>query len=160
MKDGKPLIIEGCHLDPGQLLAELSQLGMVLLPAEPEASEPSEANSPSGMAAPAPAPAAAPGLAAGGAEVGAVAEEAVEAVDAAVAVAGGGSGAPQSSDAAAYSGGRWGSQAGRVGRDCFVRCILPYNKRCKQCNLKELWDEVWQGLHHEHNTSLQCYYRH
>ncbi|KXZ45168.1 hypothetical protein GPECTOR_57g458 [Gonium pectorale] len=51
LNDGKPLIVEGVHLDPGQLLVELQDLGIVLLPLEPVpptpgSSQPGEPRSP------------------------------------------------------------------------------------------------------------------
>ncbi|GLC37008.1 hypothetical protein PLESTM_000530700 [Pleodorina starrii] len=40
LTDGKPLIVEGVHLDPGQLLRELQELGIVILPVEPAPATP------------------------------------------------------------------------------------------------------------------------
>ncbi|GIL89441.1 hypothetical protein Vretimale_18925 [Volvox reticuliferus] len=53
LNDGKPLIVEGVHLDPGQLLKELQELGIVILPVEPVPVTPASSN-PSGLRSPPP----------------------------------------------------------------------------------------------------------
>ncbi|GLI69616.1 hypothetical protein VaNZ11_014283 [Volvox africanus] len=53
LNDGKPLIVEGVHLDPGQLLKELQELGIVILPVEPMPVTPASSN-PSGQRSPPP----------------------------------------------------------------------------------------------------------
>jgi hypothetical protein len=35
LTDGKPLIIEGLHLDPGLFIADFARQGLVILPAQP-----------------------------------------------------------------------------------------------------------------------------
>ncbi|GIL47897.1 hypothetical protein Vafri_4525 [Volvox africanus] len=54
LNDGKPLIVEGVHLDPGQLLKELQELGIVILPVEPVPVTPASSNPPSGQRSPPP----------------------------------------------------------------------------------------------------------
>eukprot|EP00198_Chlamydomonas_reinhardtii_P004028 XP_001693364.1 predicted protein [Chlamydomonas reinhardtii] len=48
LSDGKPLIVEGVHLDPEQLLGELQERGIVLLPFEPQPTTPSGLATPGG----------------------------------------------------------------------------------------------------------------
>lgn len=38
LSDGKPIIIEGMHLDPGLYIQDFGRMGIIMLPARPAAS--------------------------------------------------------------------------------------------------------------------------